>query len=74
MPRPGSTEVRKYGSTQQFPDECLHPFGARLSSSDPFRPVNIRAIYDDEDNSTVIVLWDGQGTTNAGTTYRNTCA
>jgi GNAT superfamily N-acetyltransferase len=47
------------------------PFGAGFSSSDPFRLVNIRAIYDDEDHSTAIVLWDGQGTTTAGTTYRN---
>jgi uncharacterized protein len=69
-----SAASRKYANTQQFLDECLHPFGARFSSSDPFRPVNIQAIYDDEDNSTVIVLWDGQGSTIAGTTYRNTYA
>jgi ketosteroid isomerase-like protein len=69
-----SAASKKYASTQQFVDECLHPFGARFSSSDPFRPVNIRAIYDDEDNSSVIVLWDGQGTTTAGTTYQNTYA
>jgi ketosteroid isomerase-like protein len=69
-----SAASKKYANTQQFIDECLHPFGARFSSSDPFRPVNIRAIYDDEDNSTVIVLWDGQGTTTAGTTYQNTYA
>jgi hypothetical protein len=30
----------------QFMDECLHPFGARFGSDDPFRPVSIRAIYD----------------------------
>jgi uncharacterized protein len=69
-----SAASKKYANTQQFVDECLHPFGARFSSSDPFRPVNIRAIYDDEENSTVIVLWDGQGTTTAGTTYENTYA
>ena len=50
----------------------------RISHTESIRrsshPVNIRAIYDDEDNSTVIVLWDGQGTTTAGTTYRNTYA
>jgi ketosteroid isomerase-like protein len=69
-----SAASKKYANTQQFIDECLQPFGARFSSSDPFRPVNIRAIYDDEDNSTVIVLWDGQGTTTAGTTYQNTYA
>jgi ketosteroid isomerase-like protein len=69
-----SAASKKYANTQQFMDECLHPFGARFSSSDPFRPVNIRAIYDDVDNSAVIVLWDGQGTTTAGTTYQNTYA
>jgi len=69
-----SAVSRKYASTQQFIDEVLHPFGARFSSSDPFRPVNIRAIYDDEDNSAVIVVWDGQGTTTAGTAYQNTYA
>jgi ketosteroid isomerase-like protein len=42
--------------------------------TDAFRPVSIRAIYDDENNSTVIALWDGQGTTTADTTYRNTYA
>ena len=64
----------KFSSTQQFMDEVLHPFGARFSSEAPFRPVNIRAIYEDEGNSTVIVVWDGQGTTTAGTTYQNTYA
>jgi hypothetical protein len=64
----------KYATTQQFLDKVLHPFGARFSSGDPFRPVNIRAIYDDEDNSTVVVVWDGRGTTTAGTTYDNTYA
>jgi len=69
-----SAAAGKYGSTQQFMDEVLHPFGARFSASDPFRPVNIRAVYDDEPNRTVIVVWDGQGTTIAGTVYQNTYA
>jgi uncharacterized protein len=69
-----SAASRKYASKQQFTDEVLSPFGARFSAGDPFRPVTIRAIYDDEDNSTVIVVWDGQGTTTAGTTYQNTYA
>jgi uncharacterized protein len=69
-----SAASRKYASTQQFIDEVLRPFGARFSPADPFRPVNIRAIYHDADNSTVIVVWDGQGTTTAGTTYQNTYA
>jgi ketosteroid isomerase-like protein len=64
----------KFSDTQQFMDEVLHPFGARFSSEAPFRPVNIRAIYEDEGNSAVIVIWDGQGTTTAGTTYQNTYA
>jgi uncharacterized protein len=64
----------KYANTRQFIDDVLNPFGARFSSADPFRPVNIRAIYDDEDNNAVIVVWDGRGTTTAGTTYQNTYA
>jgi uncharacterized protein len=64
----------KYANTRQFIDDVLAPFGARFSSDDPFRPVNIRAVYDDQDNNTVIVVWDGQGTTTAGTTYQNTYA
>jgi uncharacterized protein len=69
-----SAASRKYANAQEFMDEVLRPFGARFSSSDPFRPVNIRAIYEDEDSSTVIVVWDGRGTTTAGTIYQNTYA
>jgi uncharacterized protein len=69
-----SAVSRKYANTKEFTEEVLRPFGARFSSGDPFRPVSIRAIYDDEDNSTVIVVWDGKGTTTAGTTYQNTYA
>jgi uncharacterized protein len=69
-----SAASKKYANTRQFIDEVLRPFGARFRSDDPFRPVNIRAIYDDDDNSTVIVVWDGQGTTTAGTSYQNTYA
>ena len=61
-----------YGSAQQFSDEVLHPFGARFRPDTPFRPVNIRGIYADGD--AVIVMWEGEGTTTAGTTYRNTYA
>jgi ketosteroid isomerase-like protein len=67
-----SAASKKYASTERLLDEVLRPFGERFSSDDPFRPVSIRAIYDDEDNSTVIVVWDGRGTTTAGTTYENT--
>jgi ketosteroid isomerase-like protein len=61
-----------YRSAQQFNDEVLHPFGVRFHPDTPFRPVNIRGLYADGD--TVIVMWDGEGTTTAGTTYRNTYA
>jgi uncharacterized protein len=61
-----------YGSAREFSEEVLHPFGARFHPDTPFRPVTIRGIYADGD--TVVVLWDGEGTTTAGTTYRNTYA
>jgi ketosteroid isomerase-like protein len=64
----------RYDSTQQFIDEVLRPFGARFSTDAPFRPVTIRAIYADDEQHTVAVVWDGEGTTRAGTTYRNTYA
>ena len=67
-----SRAAGRYGSTQQFMDEVLHPFGARFRPDEPFRPVTVRGIYADGD--TVVVLWDGEGTTTAGTTYRNTYA
>ena len=51
-----SVVSRKYANTRQFMDEVLRPFGARFSSDAPFRPVNIRAIYEDEGSSTVIVV------------------
>jgi ketosteroid isomerase-like protein len=69
-----SAASKTYASTQQFIDEVLQPFGARFSPDDPFRPVSIRAIYDDQSNSAVIVVWDGRGSTTAGTTYENTYA
>jgi ketosteroid isomerase-like protein len=67
-----SQAAGRYGSTRQFMDEVLHPFGARFSPDAPFRPVTVRGVYADGD--TVVVLWDGEGTTTAGTTYRNTYA
>ena len=50
----------------------LTPFGQRFRPDEPFRPVNIRGFYVDGD--TVIVIWDGAGTTIAETTYENTYA
>ena len=61
-----------YGSARQFVDEVLRPFAARFPADAPFRPVTIRGIHADGD--TVVVLWDGEGTTTAGTGYRNTYA
>lgn len=69
-----SAASRKYASARQFVDEVLAPFGARFSAEDPFRPVAIRAVYEDEALGTVIVVWDGRGTTTAGTVYENTYA
>jgi ketosteroid isomerase-like protein len=69
-----SAASRTYASKQQFMDEVLHPFGARFSQDHPFRPVRIRGIYEDRDSSAVVVVWDGEGTTTAGTTYENTYA
>jgi uncharacterized protein len=65
-----SRASKTYGSAQQFSDEVLHPFGQRFRPDTPFRPVNIRGIHADGDE--VIVMWDGEGTTTAGTTHRHT--
>jgi ketosteroid isomerase-like protein len=67
-----SLAAREYGDTQQFIDEVLAPFGARFSSSEPFRPTTIRSVHADGD--TVIVLWDGRGIANDGQPYENTYA
>jgi uncharacterized protein len=64
-----SLASKEYESKQQFIDEVLTPFGARFSTSDPFRPVTIRSVYADGD--AVIVLWDGRGVTNDGQPYEN---
>jgi len=69
-----SAASAKYANTRQFVDEVLRPFGARFSGDDPFRPVTIRGVYNDEEQGTVIVVWDGRGTTTAGTVYENTYA
>jgi len=62
----------KYGSKQQFIDEVLAPFGARFTTSEPFRPVTIRSVHADGD--TVIVIWDGRGIANDGVPYENSYA
>ena len=67
-----SAASRTYADKAEFIDEVLEPFGARFSTGDPFRPVNIRGVYADGD--TVIFLWDGRGTTIHDTTYENSYA
>jgi ketosteroid isomerase-like protein len=69
-----SAASKTYDGTEQFLQEMLRPFGARFSQDAPFRPVNIRGVYADDEQDTVAVVWDGEGTTIAGTTYRNTYA
>ena len=67
-----SLASKEYNGKRQFIDEVLTPFGARFSSSDPFRPVEIRSLHADGD--TVIVLWDGRGIANDGQPYENSYA
>jgi uncharacterized protein len=69
-----SAASAKYPDTKTFVDEVLHPFGARFTHDQPFRPVTIRGIYSDDSQSTVVVIWDGRGVTTAGTVYENTYA
>jgi ketosteroid isomerase-like protein len=69
-----SVLAKKYTSARQFTDEVLRPFGARFEPGTRLRPTTIRAVYADDDQHTVVVIWDGEGTTTAGTTYRNTYA
>ncbi len=61
----------RYGSARQFTEVVLAPFGAHFQPDTPFRPVDVRAVRADGDT---VVVWDGEGTTTAGTTYRNTYA
>jgi uncharacterized protein len=67
-----SVTSAKYRSADEFIAAVLEPFGRRFKTSEPFRPVKIRGMY--VDGPTVIVLWDGAGTTISGTTYENTYA
>ncbi|WP_129789217.1 nuclear transport factor 2 family protein [Promicromonospora panici] len=69
-----SAAAGRYPTRQAFADAVLTPFARRFSGDDPFRPVQIRGIHADETTGTVVVLWDGRGTTTAGTTYENTYA
>lgn len=66
----GSSPLSKtYRSRQQFLDEVIAPFNARLSA--PLKPT-VRAIHADRD--TVIVLFDAEAIAKDGKPYRNTYA
>ena len=67
-----SEASRKYTDAEDFVSAVLTPFGQRFTTTTPFRPVNIWQIVAEGDR--VVVLWDGEGETIAGTTYRNTYA
>jgi uncharacterized protein len=67
-----SAASRRYAGAADFIAEVLEPFGARFTADRPFRPVAIRQVVAEGD--TVVVLWDGEGQTIDGTTYRNTYA
>jgi len=69
-----SAASRKYPNKDVFVREVLQPFGARFTTDAPFRPIIIRGIYADDRLSVVTVIWDGEGTTVADTTYSNTYA
>jgi ketosteroid isomerase-like protein len=67
-----SVASKEYASRQQFIDGVLRPFGARFTTSDPFRPTAIRSVCADGD--TVIVLWDDRGIAIDGQPYENSYA
>jgi len=62
----------RYKSAADFATKVLIPLNERFIASDPMRPTRIRAVY--ADGPTVIVIWDGGGTTILGTSYENTYA
>jgi ketosteroid isomerase-like protein len=64
----GSSPLSKtYGSKQQFLDEVVRPFNARLAT--PLVP-SVRGIYGDGDM--VILFFDAAATAKDGVPYRNT--
>jgi ketosteroid isomerase-like protein len=65
----GNSPVSKtYQSKQEFIDEVINPFNARMSKR--FAPTTIRGIYADGDM--VIAFFDGAGTALDGKPYENT--
>jgi len=67
-----SAAAREYGSTAEFVEQVLAPFGARFAQGERFRPVRIRSVLADGD--TAVVLWDGRGVANDGVAYENSYA
>jgi ketosteroid isomerase-like protein len=67
-----SLASKEYTGSRAFIDEVLTPFGARFAAGERFRPIRIRSIHADGD--TVIVVWDGHGVANDGTSYENSYA
>jgi len=65
----GNAPVSKtYNSKQQFMDEVIGPFGARMAKR--FIPTAVRGIYADDDM--VIAFFEGEGTALDGKPYQNT--
>jgi uncharacterized protein len=65
----GNAPVSKtYNSKQEFMDEVIGPFSARMSKR--FIPTTVRGIYADGDM--VIAYFDGEGTALDGKPYKNT--
>ncbi|MGD9892057.1 MAG: nuclear transport factor 2 family protein [Dehalococcoidia bacterium] len=58
---------RRYNSRQEFLDQVIDPFNARMAS--PLVPT-VRALYADDD--WVIALFDAAGTARDGRPYTNT--
>ncbi|MFC3505676.1 nuclear transport factor 2 family protein [Micromonospora krabiensis] len=63
-----------YQGAEDFLTRAMGPFNARFGEDSPYRPVNLRAIYEDADANTVITVFDGAGVTVDGSTYENTYA
>src|ERR1700757_3675377 len=62
----------RYESAADFATKVLGPLNKRFIESDPMWPTKIREVYCD--GPTVIVIWDGGGTTVSGAHYENTYA
>ncbi|MEU8299961.1 nuclear transport factor 2 family protein [Micromonospora sp. NPDC048909] len=63
-----------YQSADEFLTQAMRPFNARFDANGQYRPVALRAIYEDADANTVIAVFDGAGVTVTGSTYENTYA